>query len=295
MNLNRIQVLVMAGLALVLAPAARAVEHDESGAEIYVLEKTTPALPYAGDGNGGNAIRMKNFLKDLPEGYKMRVRFVTRAPGGSPITYVETLTSLNKDGKPDGTELHFADWYTQPIQVVQYKNGLKDGVERMYRTKQSWNVDAKRMDTVWYVYAEIPWQNGKLNGTKKTFHATDQLESESTYQNDVLSGESRSFAEDGKLLRVARYKGGKKHGDMVDYWPRNGNIQRVVPYDTGQVNGVAREYYMNGKPKWERPFKDNLQHGIEKHYAEDGTVEKTVYWIGGEQVTEEAFKKDYKP
>ena len=46
----------------------------------------------------------------------------------------------------------------------------------------------------------------------------------------------------------------------------------------------------SGKIKWERPFQNNQQHGVEKQYAADGAVEKTIYWVKGTQVSEEEYR-----
>jgi len=283
---------------LVLATASVRAAEDAAAdkeAEIFTVEKNAAALPYADGGNRGNGKRMTAFLEELPDGYKMRVRFITRAPGGEPITYVETMTSLNAKGKPDGTELHFCDWYTAPVRKVPYKDGVKHGTELIYETKAVWNVDQERMDHVRYVYLGIPWDKGVLHGVKKSYHPSGKTASETTYVRGVICGEARSYTDEGKLLRVARYDKGVRHGKLVDYWPRTGKEKRVVPYEKGQVNGMARACYMTGKPKWERPFKNNLQHGVEKHYSEDGTVEKVRYWIAGEEVAEQEFKQKFKP
>ena len=269
-----------------LSPNFTSAEDSGDDPDTFVLEKGATSLPHAEGGNNGNARRMRAFLDKLPDGYKARVRFVTRAPGGDAITYVEAMTPLNAEGEADGVELHFADWYQRPMHEVPYKNGLRNGVERLFRTKQVWDSESKRMDAVWYVHMEIPWLSDKVHGTKKTFHVNGKLASESSFEQGTITGESRTYDDEGRPMRVARYKKGKKHGEMMDYWPTNGKLKRVVLYKKGIVHGVAKEFYLSGKPKWERPFKDNLQHGTEKHYDEDGTVTRTRRWKKGQELEE---------
>jgi len=287
-------VIVAAAALLLAALTAPAAEEEDKG-ETYVLEKNAAKLPYDDGGNGGNRGRMKAFLAALPDGYKAEVKFITLAPGGTPITFLIRLTPLNAEGKPDGIELHFCDWYTEPTRKVPFKNGLKHGTELIYATKQVLNVEAKRTDHVRYVETEVPWENGVLNGVQKSYHATGKLASETSYDHGEITGEARSYTDEGELLRVVRYEKGRKHGDMVDYWPKNGNVKRSVPYVAGQVKGVAKEFYLSGQLKWERPFKDNVQHGIEKHYEADGKLETMLYWLEGQEVTKEELDAKFKP
>ena len=293
-GLRAVTSLLLAALAALPFQAAAAGE-DSTVPHVFVVEKDAAKLPYADGGNRGNGRRMRDFLNKLPDGYKARIYFVTRAPGGEAITYVERMTPLNPQGKADGTELWFGDWYRQPYHLIPFKNGLRQGVERLYQTHEAWDDKTKRITSVWYVQAEIPWENDKLHGVKKTFHPDGKLASQSPYVRGAISGEGRSYTQEGKLYRIARYKGGKKHGDLTDYWPRNGKVKRVIPYNTGRVHGVAREFYFSGKPKWERPFRDNLQHGIERHWEEDGSEVRTRYWVNGEMVPKEEFDKAFKP
>jgi antitoxin component YwqK of YwqJK toxin-antitoxin module len=272
--------------------SAEGVKQESS--DTFVIEKNATAIPYSEDEKGGNARRVRQFLDALPDGHKVRVKFITLAPGGSAITYVETLTPLNAKGEPDGTELQFCDWYRQPVQKVPYKNGQRHGSELVYRIAQEFNAQVNRLEEKWYVYMEVPWENGKVQGTKKTFHPNGKVASEATYVEGVIAGQSRTYDEEGRVLSVASYKKGKKHGDLTDYWPTNGNVKRVIPYRNGEVNGVAKEFYLSGKVKWERPFEDNVQHGIETHYEEDGAVVRTKYWLKGEEVPKEEFEKRFR-
>jgi len=277
----------LALLLLAIAHAAIADGVTQESSDTFVIEKTATSYPYSEDGRGGNYNRIKAMLEAAPDGHKVRAKFVTRAPGGTAITYVVMLTPLNAEGQPHGTELHFGDWYTAPIQSVPFKNGQKHGTEQIFRTLSYYNPHTKRHVSNRYVHAEIPWEDDELHGTKKTFHANKKLASEATYVQGVLSGESRTYDDEGRLLRVATYRKGKKHGELFDYWPSNGNVKRVVHYKKGKVHGVAKGFYLSGKPKWVLPFKDNQQHGTETEYEEDGAVIRTRHWRKGEEQTDE--------
>lgn len=96
-------------------------------------------------------------------------------------------------------------------------------------------------------------------------------------------------------MRVVTHENGKRNGEQIDYWPDKPDVaQRIIPYKQDRVDGVAKGFYLNGTLKWERPFKDNRQHGVEKQYAGDGAVEKTLYWLDGNPVSEEAYRATEK-
>jgi antitoxin component YwqK of YwqJK toxin-antitoxin module len=143
--------------------------------------------------------------------------------------------------------------------------------------------------------SETPWENGAIHGLKRVFHPNGKVASESTYVKGLIAGQSRSYNEAGGLIRVVTYEKGKRNGEQIDYWPDKPDVaQRIIPYQNDQVVGVAKGFYLSGKLKWERPFKDNRQHGVEKQYAADGALEKTLYWLEGNPVSEEDYRAKEK-
>lgn len=227
--------------------------------------------------------RLEPLLKALPDGHRLRIEFVTvsKAVTGyeHDIRSVKRATTTNAGGKPDGLELEYRDWYQHSTREATYKNGVMDGVEKLYNPETG------------ALTAEIPWVKGKLQGVKRTFHPGGKPASETTYDKNEIQGASRSFDVDGTLIRVVSYSNGQRDGDSTEYWPEKpAQVKQVVPYRKGRVEGVAKAFYLNGKPKWERPFKDNQQHGVERQYDGDGRIEKTLYWLDGGRVTEAEYR-----
>jgi len=283
---NRLPYLLGFSIGALLFSTGSSYAEEGKDSDVPVIFDTKSELPdWAGN-------RVKVVLKELPEGYKVRVKKRHHYDSGNHRSFyaAEVITPLNPEGKPDGIELHFSDWYQQASRKVPYKNGVMEGTEQQFLITQVWNDEGKRIENKWYLLAEVPWKNGHLEGKKKTFHSNGKLASQADYVNGQVSGESRSFDEDGNLTRLARYKNGEKDGEMIDYWP-NGKPRRVVPYRLGKVEGMAKEFYLSGPIKWERPFKNNLQDGTEKHYEEDGTPTKVKYWVDGKVVSKEEFEK----
>ena len=182
-------------------------------------------------------------------------------------------------GKPDGQEVEFSDWYHKSIRTAEYRDGVRHGVERTYDAESG------------TVLSETPWEKGAIQGVKRTFHPNGKLASESTYEKGIIAGPSRSYNADGGLTRVVNHADGKRDGESIDYWPEKPDVvQRIIPYKKDLVDGVAKAFYLNGKIKWERPYRNNRQHGEEKQYGADGAVEKTLYWLDGSSVSEEAYR-----
>jgi len=275
--------LCVAAAATVPCPA----EEPEPQADVgYVAKGDT--LPNAVVRSEGEVKRLQPLLESLPDGHRLRLEFTTvpKAITGykEDLRYARIITTLDGQDRPDGLEMEFIDWYRPAQRKTLYKQGVKDGVERLFHPGT---------DTL---HQEIPWVNGKIEGVKKAFHENGKPSVETPYAGGQISGEVRSYTDSGGLLRVARFTAGVRDGEMVDYWPdREKAVERTVPYKQGKIDGVARAFYADGKPKWEKPFRDNLQHGIEKQFAPDGSLERERHWIDGDTVTAEEFKATFKP
>lgn len=227
--------------------------------------------------------RIRDVLQSVPADHKVEVECQTLAPGGQAIRFIKRLTAVNAAGKPDGKEVYYVDWYRHTVRELQFKNGVQHGVE------QHFDVESGAL------LSEIPWEKGKIQGVKRSFHPSGKLANEATYENGAIQGPSRSYSQDGKLIRVVNFVAGKREGEATDYWVDNPDaVERIIPYHKDKVDGVAKAFYLNGKLKWERPFKDNRQHGVEKQYAADGTLERTLYWLNGRDVPAEEYRKQAK-
>ena len=281
-----------AGCLLLLPVLGAWAQDDPNNSDVVVLAKDA-VLPSA-KVTEHHMRRIVPFLEALPEGHKARISFVTRAPGGEAIRYIQCITPLDPKGRPDGVELHYADWYRAPVRTVDYRAGLQHGVEKTYGTTRSQDMETGKLVWRQYLRVEIPFADGKAHGLKRTFHENGEVATATPYADGNVEGESRSFSPEGRVIRIANFSGGKRQGEVVDNWPENGSRKRIVTYRDGLVHGMSRAYYADGSLKWERPFKDNELHGIERHFAPDGGEEKTRYWVAGEPVEKSAFEEQFK-
>lgn len=285
MRPSTLTIAIFAALALASLPGVA--EEPQPKADVGFVAKAD-TLPNAVVTSDGDVARLKPLLEALPDGHRLRLEFTTvpKAITGQPndIRYAHLMTMVDAQDRPDGLEVEFFNWYQHPVRKSVYKQGVKNGVEQLFHR----NADK--------LQHEIPWVNGKIEGVKKSYHENGKPSVETPYAAGKISGEVKSFTDKGGLLRVARFTAGVRDGEMIDYWPdRQNAVERSVPYRKGQIDGMSRAFYADGKPKWEKPFRNNLQHGIEKQFAPDGKLERERHWIDGDTVSPEEFKAKYKP
>lgn len=104
------------------------------------------------------------------------------------------------------------------------------------------------------------------------------------YRHDGLVEDEKWFDNTGKFLRKINY-----------HYYDNGQLKQEHHFDeNGNLSGKQTQYYSDGKKMQEEHFKDNLKHGKEITYGEDGkianifTFNKGIldgpyirYWSGG--------------
>ncbi len=233
--------------------------------------------------------QLKTPFEKLPQGHKAKIEIGRYFDHGQTNStnkfepYVSSFVPLNADGKEHGEQV-VINPRGRVVRRVQWKDGRKHGAERIFHA-------------VWpkyYEQARIPWDNGVIQGTKKTFFEDGTLKSETPYAKGLPHGISKSFSKKGTVTRKCSLKQGVRDGKLTDYWPQTGKKRREIMYDMGKVEGVTREYHPNGQLRRAVPFKNDLMHGEEKRFAEDGTSERSRYWIKGDLVTKTEFELKYK-
>ncbi len=196
------------------------------------------------------------------------------------------IVPVDANLRPDGVEQFFRPFWGAPIHTIEWKAGVKDGLEKIYIEGRSGKMLLK---------TELPWKAGKIEGIKKNYYSNGKVESTIPHVNDLAEGECSTYDEGGRLIRKTLMKGGKKHGALTEYNPATEKVTRILPYEHGRVSGLMQEFAADGKLKHEQAYKDNKKHGLEKTYGPDGTtVTNTLYWIDDDSVPEGVFKEKYK-
>ena len=258
-------------------------EQDASAPERVASRETDlAALGVQGDGAPNVARAIKQAFTNAPAGAKVRfsVGEQTTGDGRARYLYLRSLVLLDAQGQPDGLEMIVTNMgLTRPQgkRFIPWKHGVKDGVERETQEDR--------------LAAEIPWQNGQIEGTRRTYFPSGQPEAETEYVHGLANGSTRVFDESGALVREGTMKAGRREGALTEYWAPTKQVKRVAQYRHGKAEGPLREYYQSGKLKREATLQDDALCGEETQYSEAGAVTLTRYWLHGESVTAEEFRK----
>ena len=110
----------------------------------------------------------------------------------------------------DSTWLYYSDIDSCLIATEEYKRGVLDGKSISYypKTKQPAQI--------------LNYKNGLKNGEFKKFFQDGKLMTEGTYKNDSLEGEFTLYYHNGKIELKGWYKAGRETGNW-QYYDENGN------------------------------------------------------------------------
>ena len=97
------------------------------------------------------------------------------------------------------------------IRSTEYKNGKKDGVEKVYD-----NINYKDGS----LYSSIEYKNGKKHGVSRVYHSKGKLCCLNTYKNGILEGESKFWDHTGKLTKESVYKNGREFDMNGNFIPK---------------------------------------------------------------------------
>ncbi len=263
--------------ALLLAPMTRGGDDQR-----IVLDAATLAKMPA----GAKRVIEKR-LAELPGGYKLKPQIVYRwsEKTQSQAVVLVSLTPLDWKGRPDG-EVRYYHRHGTVVRTIPYKAGKKHGTEKKYSP----------VNRELILVAEIPWQHGKIVGIKKLYYrANGKPRAVVPHVKGVPHGVAKQFDLPGRITRITRYRKGKRHGEMTEYWPAAGKVRKRVPCRRGKVHGTVKEYFEDGRVKRKIQLRHDKFHGVEKVYGQDGEVVKTRYWLADEPVSKEAFGQNNPP
>jgi antitoxin component YwqK of YwqJK toxin-antitoxin module len=176
-------------------------------------------------------------------------------------------------------------------------NGRPEGYWKSYYAdgvlKSEGNRTRSQLDSTWRFYAPdgrltttIDYRADQKNGLTRKFAEDGSLLSEETFVGDIKDGVTTTFHPNGKVHIQTPFKDGKEEGKAVEY-EVDGRIITLFEYragllrskemlnrydDQGWRQGLWREYWPNGKPKWEGRFVDDKRQGIFKEFDANGTL-----------------------
>ena len=102
--------------------------------------------------------------------------------------------------------------------------------------------------------------------------------------DELADGDFESYSKEGPLYCQYSLKNGKYDGYFIIYWS-NGRVANKCFFEDGICNGEHFFYYRNGQVQAVDQVKNNVRHGICKHYNEDGTLVELIRFKDGKRVT----------
>jgi len=152
--------------------------------------------------------------------------------------------------------------------TAEYKEGILHG--RLVRFQMNGNPQS-----------EDHYENGMLNGVSREFYLNGAVRTEVTYRNDTLHGKSRQYADAGQVVIEGQYENGYFEGYWL-YRDRYGNVTGDANFFQG--TGVKRAWNHEGKIVGTTEYMDNLRHGKEVWYDNEGNIDRIVYYDFGDPV-----------
>lgn len=82
---------------------------------------------------------------------------------------------------------------------------------------------------------------------------------------------------------------GQKSEKEIWYYD-NGQVRLETPFKNGLEHGVEKKFYKNGVREYELTYKNGVKHGLIRRWDIDGTEEDRTYAIEGKEYTYDELK-----
>jgi antitoxin component YwqK of YwqJK toxin-antitoxin module len=161
-------------------------------------------------------------------------------------------------------------------QFIEIKNTDGEITESFYQKEDGTLHGLKSTYLDNKLYSEETFVDGKMNGIRKIFYGTGEVEIEENYTNDVLTGLVKTFYPSGVLKQEASYKDGVLEG-MIKSFYDSGKIKEEVTFVNNEENGPFKEFHENGQLSWEGNYiNGDNEIGVISNYDEAGTLIKKM-------------------
>lgn len=182
------------------------------------------------------------------------------------------------DGQPEGVWKNYAPDGSLVSQGTR-KNLLLEGVWTFFENGR--------------ISSQITYHKNRKNGLSRYFHS-NRIVSE-CYRNDSLQGLRRITDTSGRLLRTTRFDQGMENGFDKKYnqqgeaysfrFFKNGMVvfqeEANLRDRAGLRQGLWKDFYENGFPKWECTYLDDVKNGYYKTYDSLGNLLSLQKYVMG--------------
>ncbi|WP_075343226.1 toxin-antitoxin system YwqK family antitoxin [Tenacibaculum agarivorans] len=147
--------------------------------------------------------------------------------------------------------------------------------------------------------------DGKRDGIWRKYYSNGDIRYEGEFRNGKEIGRFlfynrgssypsivKDFAENSDIATVKFYnksrvktegqmKGKQRIGKWTYYFTDGTTVFSEENYENGQLHGMLKNYYMNGKLTEESEYSNGKKHGVSKIYSEDGVLIEEVHFVNG--------------
>ncbi len=131
------------------------------------------------------------------------------------------------------------------------------------------------------LYAEVvttKFPNGMLKSTRSYKDGTLNK-----IGKGVLNGPEKVYYINGKLAFETYYKDGKRDGVLRWYEESNGAIIKETHYKAGMQHGMEKRFFADGTLEHEVRFVDDKREGFQKDYYSTGQLAEVVKFVHGKR------------
>jgi len=199
----------------------------------------------------------------------------TYHPNGLPWQYLEI-----QDMRAFGV---YKEWHSNGVMRIDSKV-IGGAADIDPNSQRDWLFDgeAKLWNEQGQLLAQIPYQNGMLEGVSIYYYPNGSIQKTSPYRQNHLQGEEIEFYESGEIFSKTTYHFGIKKGESLGFWPNNKHRWSEI-YQEGLL--LQASYYslegallseVNEGFGFQTIFKDSLlSHKIEYRRGQpEGIVQK---------------------
>jgi len=145
---------------------------------------------------------------------------------------------------------------------------------------------------------EIRYENGKaydgdglFSGKVCSFHSNGNKHTLTSYKNGEKAGLWEVFFTDGQREKSGITRKGKDDGLYREWYP-NGKLKYEYHYDLGKKVGVWKSWYDDGTRYTERHFKEDQLNGKVFVWDERGKLSKEYDYVNGQLMNSEMHFKE---
>ncbi|MEY5001941.1 MAG: hypothetical protein RLZZ211_1977 [Bacteroidota bacterium] len=200
-----------------------------------------------------------------------------------PGTAIPQYKGNFKDDKPIGKFIYN---FESGVKKAELEHGLPGGNSSVLLFYESGQLLAdgfykgEKKDSLWYNYAP-----------------GGELMSAENYKLGQLQGKSVYYFQEGQITeqklqiqKVVYYKNGKLDGAYVENF-YNGKVKIKGSYQNGMKSGLWTEYYTSGEVFSKVNYLNDLPHGWSTVYDKSGIVKKRVMFRDGYELTDKELKE----